>query len=241
MFKLNENYENNRNILRCDYNRYSQSERSTLNTAESQVLIIIPTDDSVFSLLNSYLELNFDVLHAAASNRYADNNDIRLVNMGLIALFSEYNLTTSSGKHLESIEHGQFACLVYKLLTTARGCHDMSVGFDRSCDRRQRERTNNKNIRGKYFVRIYLTDIFGFAQHQLKGTYGLGYTILLTGNNVSAVLNKYNAINNAKFKIKSIHWYVPHYMSSIAQQAILFKQIQSKKPTELQYPEILFL
>ena len=50
-------------------------------------------------------------------------------------------------------------------------------------------------------------------------------------------MNKDNAINNAKFKISSIHWYVPHYTPSIAQQAILFEQIQNKTLTELQYPE----
>ena len=34
-------------------------------------------EDSVISLLNSYLELNFDVLHAATGTKYADVNDIR--------------------------------------------------------------------------------------------------------------------------------------------------------------------
>ena len=52
---------------------------------------------------------------------------------------------------------------------------------------------------------------------------------------------KNDAINNAKIKINSIHWYVPHCTPSIAQQAIIFKQIQSGTPTELQYPEISLL
>ena len=84
MFKLNEKYEINRYILKCDYIRYSPSEMNTINTANSQVYIYIPREDSVISLLNSYLELNFDVLHAATNNRYVDGNDIRLVNLGSI-------------------------------------------------------------------------------------------------------------------------------------------------------------
>ena len=104
MFKLNQKYEINRDILKCDYVRYSPSEVSTINTANSQVYNIIPRKDSVILLLSSYLELNFDVLHAATNNRYVDGKDIRLVNLGPIALFSNYKLTTSSGKHLEKID-----------------------------------------------------------------------------------------------------------------------------------------
>ena len=97
MFKLSEKYSVKGDNLKCDYIRYSPSEISTINTANSQAYINIPREDSVISLLNSYLELNFDVLHAATKNRFADGNDIRLVNLGPIALFSNYKLTTSSG------------------------------------------------------------------------------------------------------------------------------------------------
>ena len=90
MFKLNEKYEINRDILKCDYIRYGPSELSTINTANSQVYINIPREDSVISLLNSYLELHFNVLRADNSNRYLDGNDIRLVNLGSIGLFSNY-------------------------------------------------------------------------------------------------------------------------------------------------------
>ena len=84
MFKLSEKYSINGDILKCDYIRYSPSEISTINTPNSQVYINIPREDSVISLSNSYLELNFDVLHAATNNRYVDGNDIRLVNLGPI-------------------------------------------------------------------------------------------------------------------------------------------------------------
>ena len=238
MFKLNEEYEINRDILKCDYIRYSPSEISTINTANSQVYINIPREDSVISLLNSYLELNFDVLHAAApNNRYADNNDIRLVNLGPIALFSNYKLTTSSGKHLENIDHAHIVSLMYKLLTSSKGSDDLSIGFDRDRGRRRNELTNNKNIKGKYHVRIYLKDVFGFAEYQEKGTYGLGYKLTLTRNTDNAVLNKGNAINLGKVKINALEWYVPHYTPSMQKQSILSDQILNKTPTQIQYPE----
>ena len=237
MFKLNGKYEINRDILKCDYIRYSPSEISTINTANSQVYINIPREDSVISLLNSYLELNFDVLRADNSNRYIDNNDIRLVNLGPIALFSNYKLTTSSGKHLENIDHARIVSLMYKLLSSSKGSDDLSIGFDRDRTRRRNELTNNKNIKGKYHVRIYLKDIFGHAEYQQKATYGLGYKLTLTRNNDKVVLNKGNVINIGKIKINAIEWYVPHYTPSIQQQSILSKQIINKTPTEINYPE----
>ena len=113
----------------------------------------------------------------------------------------------------------------------------MSICFDRDRNRRQRELTNNKSQKGKYHVRIYLKDVFCFAEYQEKATYGLGYKLTLTRNTDNAVLNKGNAANNAKIKIIAIEWYVPHYTPSMQQQSILSKQIISKTPTQIQYPE----
>ena len=84
-------------------------------------------------------------------------------------------MTTSSGKHLENIDHAHIVSLMYKLLTSSRDIDDLSICFDRNRDRRKRELSNNKSVKGKYHIRIYLKDVFGFAEHQEKATYGLGY------------------------------------------------------------------
>ena len=82
-------------------------------------------------------------------------------------------------------------------------------------------------------MRIYLKDIFGFAEHQEKATYGLGYKLTLTRNSDNAVLNKTNATAIGKNKINSIEWYIPHYTASLKEQGILMGQITDKIPTEL--------
>ena len=97
--------------------------------------------------------------------------------------------------------------------------------------------TNNKTQKGKYHVRIYLKDVFGFAEYQNKGTYGLGYKLTLTRNTNNFVLNKDNAINLGRIKINAIEWYVPHYTPSIQQQSIMSNYIINKTPTEINYPE----
>ena len=125
---------------------------------------------------------------------------------------------------------------MYKLIT-AKDMNDLSIGFDRDPTRRRNELTNNKNIKGNYHVRIYLKDIFGYAEHQEKATYGLGYKLTLTRNTDNAVLNKDNATILGKVKINAIEWYVPRYTASMSQQAVLSNQIVNKIPTELQYIE----
>ena len=55
-----------------------------------------------------------------------------------------------------------------------------------------------------------MKDFFGVAEHQGKGTFGLGYKLKLTINTDNVVLNKDNTINNARIKIIAIEWYVPH-------------------------------
>ena len=66
-----------------------------------------------------------------------------------------------------------------------------------------------------------------------KATYGLGYKLTLIRNKDEAVIDKPNTIADAGIKIDHIHWYVPHYIPSMQQQAIMSKTILSKTPTEL--------
>ena len=237
MFKLNENLEVDRRILKCEYIRYSPAETSTINTPKSQVYINIPREDSVISLLKSYLELNFEVVKRADNSRYGNGNDIRLVNLGPIPLFSNFKLTTSSGKHLEVFSHAHLVSLMYKLITSSKNSDDLSKSFDRSRARRQDEMTDNKRVKGKYHNRIMLKDFFGFAEHQEKATYGLGYKLTLTRKKDQAVIEKAGGIADARIKIDHIHWYVPHYTPSMAQQGILSDQILNIKPTQLRYVE----
>ena len=79
----------------------------------------------------------FDVLHAATNNRYVDNDNIWLINLAAIGLFSNYKLTTSSGKHLENIDHAHKVSLMYKLLTSSRDSDELSICFDLNRDKRK--------------------------------------------------------------------------------------------------------
>ena len=78
---------------------------------------------------------------------------------------------------------------------------------------------------------------FGFAEHQEKATYDLGYELTLTIRNDDAVIDQTAGIADARSKIDYIHWYVPQNTLPIQQQSILSKQIVSETPTKLRYVE----
>ena len=99
-------------------------------------------------MLKSDLDFEFDVIHAATGHMYANDNDIKLVNLGPIALFGSYKLTTNSGKHLEDISQARIFSLMHELITSAKDTQDLSIGFDRDRNRGQRELTNNRTKKG---------------------------------------------------------------------------------------------
>ena len=90
MFELIENFEVDKRILNCDYIRFSPAETSTINTPNSQIYINMPREDSVISLLGSYFNLNFEVIKKVDNFRYAIGNDVRLINLGSVALLSNF-------------------------------------------------------------------------------------------------------------------------------------------------------
>ena len=188
-------------------------------------------------MLNSYLDLNFEIIEKTDNSRFGNGNDIRLINLGSKDLFPIFKLTTSSGKHLEDISRAHIVSLMYNLLTSAKHSDDLSIIFDGDHGRRKDELALNKNIKSKYHLRIMLRDTFGFAEHQEKATFGLGYKLLLSRNKDEAALDKAAGIADARITIDHIHWYVPHFTPSIQQQGILSKKILSKTPTELRYFE----
>ena len=126
-------------------------------------------------------------------------------------------MKTSSAKHLEDVTHAHILSLRYELTTSSKTFDDLFFGFDRDRVRGQRELTNNKKIKRKYHLRIYLGDFFGFAEHQEKATFELGYKLTLTKYSDNAVLNKNNGTSEGKIKIKSYELYIPQKTPSVTQ------------------------
>ena len=179
---------------------------------------------------------------AGAHAPYADDDHTSLVNLGPIALFNKYRLTRSSGKETEEIDNAHVICLRHKLTSSSRDSDDLSIGFHRSIEARERDLSNNKTTKGTYHVRIYLKDIFGFAGHQDNCTYGLGYKLKLQRNSDKHALSHRAGATNSdnlalagRVIIGDIGLYVPHYTPSISNEKIMLGHIVSEAATEMSY------
>ena len=135
---------------------------------------------------------------------------------------------------------------MHKVLSSSRDSDDLSIGFHRSNEARERELTDNKTTKGKYHVRFYLKDVFGFAEHQNKCSYGLSCKVTLQRNSDSHVLSHPAQTNDAanlalagRVITDKTSWYVRHYTASISNNEFLLEHIVSKAPTELSSTERL--
>ena len=235
LFSIKQKYNLEKPIHKMDFNRYSPSSLATINNVNSVITISIPREDAYVCLQNSYLSVEFEVLKND-DTRYVNNNEIGLVNLGPVALFSEAKLNTSSGKHLEKVDNLHTISLMWKLLTSTQGTSELMYGFEESEATRRLELTNNKTEKGTFFVRIKLCDLFGFADQE-KITYGLGYSLHLKRNNNNDPIIRTAGTDAAKIIIKDIGWYIPHYTPSLENQQIVMDQLLDKSPTELYYLE----
>ena len=222
-------HEIDRPILKVNYKQYHPQTSSNFNTPDSYIKIEIPREDTHISLYESYLQIEVDVLKNDNS-RFVDDNRISLINMGVLALFSEARLSTSSDKTLENINHLHPTCLMYKLLTSPKDYSDPLSGFEKDVTKRRQQLTNDNpgTSKGKLHFGIPLSDIFGYAEHQRKSTYGMGYRLELKGNtnlNNNALIRENlgggAVANDAKIEIKNVVWNVPHYIPSLENQKIV--------------------
>ena len=124
-------------------------------------------------MLNSYLDLSFEIIRKADNSRYGDNNVMGPFNFAPIALFSSFILTTSSEKQLEDISQGHIVSLLYKLKTSSKDSNDLSIEIDPRRNRKREELAQIKNMKSSYCLRMMLKDVFRFAECREKPTTAL--------------------------------------------------------------------
>ena len=131
---------------------------------------------------------------------------------------------------------------MYKVISSSRDSDDLSIGFQRNIEARETELIDNKTTKGNYHVRIYLKDVFGFAERQDNCTYGLVSNLplqrikdervfsQLAGADVAADL----ALAGIVFR-EDVSLYVPQYTPNKSNQKFLLGHIVSRAATELSY------
>ena len=88
-----------------------------MDTVNINFNIILNREENHLNLRDSYLEIEF-VVSDDAGGVFANDANIRLVNCGMMALFSSIKLESSGGRTIEFIDNCHPNLLMYNLLTS---------------------------------------------------------------------------------------------------------------------------
>ena len=116
-FNLDATYVNKNDIHKSKIIKYKPNNLATMNTINTNINIILNREENHLNLRDSYLEIEF-VASDDAGGVFANDANIRLVNYGMMALFSSIKLEISGGRTIGSIDHCHSNLLMYKLLTS---------------------------------------------------------------------------------------------------------------------------
>ena len=182
-FNLDTTYSYNNDIHKSKIIKWKHNNLLTMNTINTNISIILNREENHLNLHDSYLEKEF-VVSDDAGGVFANDANIRLVNYGMMALFSSVKLQTSGGRTIEYIDHCHPNQLMYKLLTSTD--NEYESGFVRNQGNRDSQLKGNHIAaqRGQMYMMIKMSDPFGFVKDLEKIIYGLGFKLILKRNNV---------------------------------------------------------
>ena len=240
-FNLDTTSNYNNDIHKSKIIKYKPNNLATRNTVNTNINIILNREENHLNLRDSYLEIEF-VVSDDAGCVFANDANISLVNYGMMALFSSIKLETSGGRTFEYIDHCLPNLLMYKLLTSTGD--EYESGFVRNQGNRDSQLKGDHIAakRGHMYMKIKMSDLFGFVNDLEKIIYGLGFKLILKRNNNDRALYRVNAnpgavANDGNIKIRDISWCVPSIDPSNDNRIIVQKGLNKKNNVDFSYYE----
>ena len=238
-FNLDATYGYNDDIHKSKIIKYKPNNLATMNTVNTNINIILNREENHLNLRDSYLEIEF--VSNDAGGVFSNDANIRLVNYGMMALFSSITLETSGGRTIEYIDHCHPNLLMYKLLTSTGEEHES--GFVRNQGNRYSQLKGDHIAaeRGHMYMMIKMSDLFGFTNDLEKIIYGLGFKLILERNNNDRALYRVNAnpgaVAGGNIEIRDISWCVPSIDPSNDNRIIVQKGLSKKNNVDFSYYE----
>ena len=87
MFSSKSKYTLGKPIQKTDFIKYSPSNLATIKNNNSNISVSLPREDAYICLQHSSMSVEFEVFKND-NTRYADGDQVSLVNFGPVALFS---------------------------------------------------------------------------------------------------------------------------------------------------------
>ena len=240
-FNLDTTYGYNNYIDKSKIIKFKFNNLASMNAINANIHIILNREENHLNLRDSYLEIDF-VVSDNAGGVFAKDANIRLVNCGMMALFSSVKLETSGGRTIEYIDHCHHNLLMYKLLNSTDD--EYESGFVRNQVNRDSQFKGDHIAaeRGHMYMMIKMSDLFGFVNDFEKIIYGLGLKLILKRNHNDRALFRVNADVGAvaidgNIDIREISWCVPNIDPSNDTRIIVQKGLSKQNNVDLSYYE----
>ena len=235
-FNLDTTYGYNNDIHKSRIIKYKPNNLATMNTVNTNIKIILNREQNYLNIHDSYLEIEF-VVSDDAGGVFANDANIRLVNYGMMALFSSNKLETSGGRTIEYID-----LLMYKLLTSTGDENESGFVGNQGNRDSQLKGDHIAAQRAHMYMMIKMSDLFGFVNDLEKIIYGLGFKLLLKRNYNDRALYRVNAnpgavANDGNIEIRDISWCVPSIDPSNDNRIIVQKGLSKKNNVDFSYYE----
>ena len=247
-------------IYEYEYKEYNPITGTDLN--RGSIVITIESQDIYTHPAESFLVIEGQLIKEApappAAAEYVNDDNIALINNGIMYLFSDvrYHLASHEIEVLQNPGHATTMLGLLKYpddFTKSQGLNQVwapdtdegtaivgNEGFKLRRDYiiNMVEGAANK---GKFNFKIPLKHFLGFCEDYKKISYGMQQRLTLTrtGNN-NAILRGQNAVgnaalDNAKIELNKISWFMPHVIPSDAYRLQLDKIIEKKEKIPVGY------
>ena len=162
-------------------------------------------------------------------------NDIKsgaeiIFSLVLLLVIFWKEMTIETDKFYEKVCHSFNVCLNDKFLRRSKGREALFRGSDRYRHHKVDEVVIG-TVGENFHLRTFVSGVFGFAELQENGTYGLKHTLILRTNKVQALSNRVGW-TDAEVDEKCLSWNVPPYTPVEPHDAKLTYHSKSKAPIE---------
>ena len=159
---MDATYRYNNDIHKSKIIKYKPNNLATMNTVNTNINIILNREENHLNIHDSYLEIAF-VLSDDAGGVIANDANIRLVNYGMMALFSSIKLETIGGRTIEYIDNSHPNLLMYKLLTSTGDEYESDFVRNQGNRDSQLKGDHIAAKRGHMYMMIKMSDLFVFV------------------------------------------------------------------------------
>ena len=247
-------------IYEYEYKEYNPITGTDLN--RGSIVITIESQDIYTHPAESFLVIEGQLIKEApappAAAEYVNDDNIALINNGLMYLFSDvrYHLASHEIEVLQNPGHATTMLGLLKYpddFTKSQGLNQVWAP-----DTDEGTAINNNNgfklrrdyiinmvegagNKGKFNFKIPLKHFLGFCEDYKKILYGMQQRLTLTRTgNDNAILRGQNAagnaaLDNAKIELNKISWFMPHVIPSDAYRLQLDKIIEKKEKIPVGY------